>query len=289
MLTEIRREYPFSSKFVNLDAGQMHYIEEGDQNKRPILMVHGNPTWSFYFRNLVKFLAKDFRPIAIDHLGCGMSEKSGKGFILSQRVDHLLEFIERKKLKDITLVAHDWGGAIGMGAVTKKPELFQDIILSNTGAFISSDIPKRIAICKVPYLSKLINRVFNGFALAATEMASTRKLTSIEKKGYLLPYNNYQNRKAIDDFILDIPLSSKHKSYKELLRIEKGISTLSQKCLLIWGEKDFCFNSNFRLEFEKKLRNVESIKFANAGHYVLEDQTSEYLNEVVSFLNKDLV
>ena len=116
-------------------------------------MVHGNPTWSFYWRNLILALRERYRVVAVDHIGCGLSDKPAAGdysYRLAQRVADLGELVEKLDLRQITLVAHDWGGAIGMGAAVAAPERFARFVLMNTAAFRMSHCPWSIRACRIP-------------------------------------------------------------------------------------------------------------------------------------------
>ncbi len=281
---EIAELYPFKSHFLPVQNDlKMHYIEEGTGEKT-LLMVHGNPTWSFYYRNLVRDLSSDYRCIAIDHLGCGLSDRDEETFNLEKRIQHLEKFIKEKDLRNITLIAHDWGGAIGMGVLVRNQERFDKIVLMNTAAFNSTEIPKRIALCKVPVLGRFLNRGLNGFALAASVMASKKGLSSKVKSGYLMPYRKYSERKAIDDFVHDIPLSPNHKTYQTLEGIETELAKLKLPTLLMWGDLDFCFHPGFKKRFIDFLPHAQVVSFEKAGHYVLEDEYDSCLDQLKRFL-----
>lgn len=281
------KNFNYPSFFEKLDAGRMHYIEIGSANERPtLLMVHGNPTWSYYYRHFIEAFKEKFHIIAIDHLGCGLSDKPQKYFQLKDRIDHLSSFIEKKKLKNICLIAHDWGGAIGMGSVVRSPKLFSHIVLGNTGSFTSKDIPKRIALCKIPLIGKFLNQGLNVFCLAATFMSSEKKLSSEEKKMYLLPYNNFKNRLAVNNFVKDIPLHKGHPSYHTLKEIEDLTPSLNQNFLFLWGMKDFCFNYKFLNRYEELIKNYQKVTYNDAGHYVYEDKKDECVIEINNFLDE---
>ena len=145
--TEIHSEwaehYPFESRWLELPAGRLHYLDEGptDNEGDPdpaapvILFVHGNPTWTFHWRRLIDELSGTCRCIAIDHLGCGLSDKPQKSFRLADRINDLGKLIDHLELNDITLVAQDWGGAIGLGTMLDRKERLARVLLFNTGLF----------------------------------------------------------------------------------------------------------------------------------------------------------
>lgn len=281
-----RREYPFRSRFLNVDGHRYHYVDEGAG--KPLLFVHGNPSWSFAWRNLIKGLSTRHRCIAVDHIGCGMSEKpQSYSYRLANHVDNLARLIDELDLSDITLVAHDWGGAIGLGAAARHPERFSRFVLMNTAAFRSQAIPWRIAACRIPLLGTLAVRGLNAFAGAATFMAVERPLQPAVKAGYLSPYDSWANRIATLRFVQDIPLSPSHPSYQTLLQIENSLPTIATKpTLLIWGMKDWCFTPAFLAEFQRRLPNAEVMPVADAGHYVFEDAPERILLRMHEFFGK---
>jgi len=161
----LKKGYPFKTPYIDLKGVKYHYLDEGQGN--PLVMLHGNPTWSFYYRRLVLALKDQYRIIAPDHIGCGMSDKPQKyNYRLSQHIDNLDILLNKLNLKDITLVMHDWGGAIGMGWAAKRPDRVKNIVLFNTAAFLSPLIPFRIRICRIPILGDIAIRGLNAFAVA---------------------------------------------------------------------------------------------------------------------------
>jgi len=142
---ELKNEYPFSSHYHSVGKEKLHYIDEGQGEV--MLMLHGNPTWSFFYRNVAKHFAKTNRVIVPDHVGCGLSDKpQDYEYTLKNHVQNTLALIEKLGLKDITLLVHDWGGAIGMGVATARPDLIKRMVIMNTAAFRSLEIPMRITI-----------------------------------------------------------------------------------------------------------------------------------------------
>src|SRR5690606_35258145 len=136
----LEKFYPFRSHFLQLGNHNLHYVDEG--KGQPILMLHGNPTWSFYYRNLVAAFSENFRTVVPDHMGCGFSDKpQDYDYSLGTHINNAYKLIKFLDLKDIILVVHDWGGAIGFGLVTRYPALFSKIVILNTAAFPSEHIP----------------------------------------------------------------------------------------------------------------------------------------------------
>ena len=280
-------EYPFGSHWLDLDGVRMHYVDEGPRDAETILCVHGNPTWSFIWRRLIADQSRERRVIAIDHIGCGLSDKpQDYPYRLEQHVANLRRLVETLDLRNVTLVGHDWGGCIGMGAAGEMPDRFQRFVLLNTGAFRSKQIPLRIAICRIPVFGAIALRAFNGFSRAALTMAVTRQpLSATARRGLLAPYDSWANRVAVLRFVQDIPLKPAHPSYAKLTQIEAGLSQFTQRpMLLLWGAKDWCFTLEFLQEFQRRFPQAESHVIADAGHYVFEDAAEEVVATVRQFL-----
>jgi pimeloyl-ACP methyl ester carboxylesterase len=279
--------YPFQSHFLQLPAGRYHYLDEG--SGEPLLMIHGNPTWSFHWRNLILGLRTSHRIVAPDHLGCGLSEKPASfDYRLASHIENLMQLVAELDLHGVTLVAQDWGGAIGLGAALRMPERFARIILFNTGAFRSSRMPWRIRICRTPGVGPILVRGLNGFARAALNMAieHPERLTAAARAGYLFPYDSWKNRIAIDRFVNDIPMNPGHPSYAKLVEIERGLSTLADRPVqLIWGMRDWCFTPQFLDRFTEFFPSAEVHRIADAGHWVVEDAHEQILPIVKRFLS----
>ena len=283
-------EYPFESHWLDLDGVRMHFVDEGPRDGEPVLCVHGNPTWSFIWRRLIRELSPQRRVIAVDHIGCGFSDKPQEyPYRLAQHVTNLRRLIESLDLRNITLVGHDWGGCIGMGAATEVPDRFARFVLLNTGAFRSQRIPLRIAVCRIPLLGPLALRGFNAFSRAAISMAVARQpLSAAAKRGLLAPYDSWVNRVAVSSFVQDIPLNSAHPSYGTLLKVEAGLwQFLRHPMLLAWGEQDWCFTPRFREEFQQRFPQAEVYPISDAGHYVFEDAPERLIPRVEQFLQQN--
>lgn len=199
--------YPFESRFLKVDKNlDMHYVDEG--SGEAVAMLHGNPTWSFYYRNMISALRGGYRAVAFDHVGCGMSDKpQDYDYTLARHVENFETLVEKLGLRDITLVMHDWGGAIAMGYATRHPQNVKRLVVLNTAAFRMDFIPFRINICRIPVFGDIAIRGFNAFAGAAVYMAVEKpeRMTPEVKKGYLAPYDSYENRVATLRFVQDIP------------------------------------------------------------------------------------
>ncbi len=287
---EVKRLYPFSPRRARLSCGfEMSYLDEGEGF--PVVMVHGNPTWSFFYRNVALKLRGSFRCIAPDHIGCGLSERPGSGYpySLEQRIADLGELIDGLGLERFDLVVHDWGGLIGLGAALQRFEKLRRVTILNTAAFVDSRIPKRIALCRAPVLGKLLVQGLNGFAGPAAKMSvSKRPLPPEVRRGFLLPYGSWGDRRAVYEFVKDIPMHVSHRSFGALLGVENQLLKLRQRDVtLLWGGKDFCFSDHFLERWKRFLPQATVFHYPDAGHYLLEDETESCCEAIYQMADYD--
>lgn len=269
------KEYPFRPNFLETDGGRLHYLDEGPKDAPPLLLLHGNPTWSFYYRKIVQAFAGARRVIVPDHLGCGLSDKpQAYPYTLERRIAHVGQLIEHLGLGALDLGVHDWGGAIGMGWATAHPERINKLVVFNTAAFPAQRIPFSINVCRIPLFGAVAIRGLNAFAKVALLRCVVHKerLTPEVKAGYLAPYDTWAHRVANLRFVEDIPMSPAHPSYATLSRIGERLSLLESKpMLIVWGAQDFCFDDSFYTEWKTRFPRAECHYLEDAGHYVVED------------------
>lgn len=284
--------YPFESHYHSLGQHQYHYIDEGQG--APVVMVHGNPSWSFYFRELIKRLSPKYRCIVPDHIGMGYSDKPGEdqySYTLPQRVNDLENFLVSNNIqKDITLVLHDWGGIIGMGYAIRHPESIRRIILLNTAAFHIPEekkLPVFIRLTRTA-LGAFFVRAFNAFCVGATYIGVTRtKMPREIREAYCAPYNSWDNRIAILKFVQDIPLNKRDYNYDFVTDIQNNLHLFQKTPVLIaWGLKDRVFDATFLKKWMEYLPQAEVHRFEDCGHYVLEDAQQEIGLLIENFLGK---
>ncbi len=292
----VSRLYPFKSHFMNLNGFAYHYLDEG--NGDPIIMLHGNPTWSFFYRELVKSLSPACRVLAPDHIGCGLSAKppaTRYGYRLKDRVNDLDQFIDQLNLgRRITLVLHDWGGMIGMAWAIDQVEQIGRIIILNTASFFPPGrkrLPRRLGLIRnLKYFAPWAVLGLNLFAVGAVYMAPCRPLSADIRAGYLAPYNRPANRIATLKFVQDIPLIESDPSYAMVARVQANLDRLSGKPMLVcWGGRDFVFDRDYLTEWQRRFPHAQTHLFDEAGHYVLEDASDRVIPLVQSFLQKNPV
>jgi haloalkane dehalogenase len=285
----VRDIFPFAPKTFEPRAGlRLRYLDEGPRDAPAVVMVHGNPTWSFYFRSLVIALRERFRCIVPDHIGCGLSDKpqTGYEYCLEQRIADLGALVDSLGIKRAHLIVHDWGGPIGLGMARRRPGFVDRLVVLNTAAFPSRRIPKRIALCRVPYLGALLVRGLNGFSGAAVSMAVERKLAPAVRVAMLWPHRTWADRIAVREFVRDIPLGPGHRTQAEVDAIGESLAAYrGQPVLIVWGMQDWCFDPVFLAEWKRRLPDARVVELANTGHWLLEDAPGRVATEVTAFLS----
>lgn len=281
-------EYPFVGKHLDLGGDRLHYLDEGQGE--PLVMLHGNPTWSFYYRNLVKAFGDRYRCIVPDHMGCGLSDKpENYNYKLRQRVEDLEALLDHLDVgNDITLIVHDWGGMIGMTYAHRHPEQIKRLVILNTGAFHlpkSKGFPWSLWACRT-MLGPLLVRAFNGFCLAAIHWCATRKqLTPEIQDGYIKPYDTWEDRIAVLRFVQDIPLKKTDPGYDLITEVEENLEQFREiPSVICWGDKDFVFDQHFLDVWKQKLPDTPVHQWEDSGHYILEDRGEEVIAIVDQFL-----
>jgi haloalkane dehalogenase len=285
--------YPFGSNVMDLGGLRLHYLDEGEGEV--VVAVHGNPTWSFYYRELVKGLRDRYRVIAPDHIGMGLSDRPDDAsypYTLERRVDDLSTFMDRLGLDRVNLVVHDWGGAIGCAWAVRNPGRVARLVVLNTGAFHlppGKPLPWQLWLVRNTPLGGLAVRGLNAFARGATRMACTRRpIPSEVRDAYCAPYDTWDNRRAVLRFVQDIPLRPGDPGYELVGEIADGLPRLADRPVMIcWGDRDFVFDHHFLAEWQRIFPDAEVHRFADGGHYILEDYADEIVPLVRGFLARN--
>jgi haloalkane dehalogenase len=285
--------YPFEGFHFDRGAGiRMHYLDEGPRDGEPIVMVHGNPSWSIYWRELVLGLRGRYRCIVPDHIGMGLSDKPSErdyDYTLQTRIDDLERLLAHLGLENVTLAVHDWGGAIGFGWASRHPQRIKRLIVTNTAAFHlpqGKSLPFALALTRTS-LGALLVRGGNAFARGAAKTCVTRRPMKRElERAYLAPYSDWHSRIATLRFVQDIPLSPSDRAYPVITEIAHRLNHFVHvPTLIMWGMRDFVFDHHFLSEWERRLPQAEVHRFEAAGHYVLEDMPEVMLPVVQRFLD----
>jgi len=273
----------------------MHYLDEGSPDAPVVLMVHGNPTWSFYYRNLVLALRDRYRCIVPDHIGCGLSDKPGNAqypYTLERRISDLGMLIDHLQPEtSINLVVHDWGGMIGFGWAVEHQQMIASMVIANTAAFpMPSDkkFPAALWLVRNTKLGAYLVQGLNAFSGLAARVAFKKPVSSDVRKAYTGPYDSWDNRIATLRFVQDIPLSPDDPGYNILSSTESQLQNFCKNpCLLAWGEKDFVFDLPFLNKWKQIFPHAEVLSYPDCGHYIFEDGGPALTQAVSDFLDKN--
>lgn len=285
-----RAQYPFDSHAADIGGLRLHYVDEG--TGPPVLAVHGNPSWSFYWRSLISGLSDSHRVIAPDHIGMGLSDKPTRAtypFTLRRRIDDLTDFVDSLELTEpLTLIVHDWGGAIGCGWAVEHPDQVSKLVVTNTAAFglpSGKAMPALLSAARSKGPGEAAVLYANAFLRGAVQIGTTTRLDRDTRAGYLAPYDSPAHRRAVLEFVKDIPLSSSHPSFETLEMVSSSLHRLADlPMLLCWGAKDFVFDDHFLDEWIRRFPQAQVERYPDAGHFVLEDAGADMLGSIRKFL-----
>ncbi len=276
----------------------MHYLDEGPRDAAPVLMLHGNPSWSFYYRNLVLALRGNHRCIVPDHIGCGLSDKPDPthyDYRLASRIADCNALVEHLELQQpLTLVMHDWGGMIGMAWAVHHPERIARLVLMNTAAFPlppEKHLPPALALARDSALGAWLVLHCNAFAVAAARVGFKQAVSKDIRRAYTAPYDSPANRIATLRFVQDIPLRENDPGFDILLETAEHLDLLRNlPCLIAWGERDFVFDQTFLRKWLQIYPGAEVRRFADCGHYILEDGGAALISTIKEFVEiKELI
>jgi haloalkane dehalogenase len=280
-----RKDYPFTSQFFETDIGKMHYLDEGEGS--PIVFVHGNPSWSYQYRNVIKELSKNHRCIAPDMIGFGLSDKPADWSYLPKEHSRLIDgFLESLDLEKITLVVGDWGGPIGLSYAIKHSVRIKNIVITNTWLWsVKKDwYYQMFSKFAGGPIGKILIYRRNLFArdIVKAAFGDKKKLTKEVHEHYLKPLENKKERKGSWVFPREIIGSSKW-----LGSLWDRRSALEDKNILIaWGMKDIAFKKKELKRWSEEFPNARVVKYSDAGHFVGEERPEEFASEIRKMLKK---
>ncbi len=270
----------------------MHYLDEGPTEAPPVLMLHGNPTWSFYYRNLVKALSEKIRCIVPDHIGCGLSDKPGDDkydYRLASRIEDIDTLVRHLSLAaPLALVVHDWGGMIGFAWAVQHPDRISKMVILNTAAFPIPEekrMPPALRLLRDLRLGQFLTLRFNAFSGIAARVGFKQPVAKEVRDAYKLPYDSPANRIATARFVQDIPLSEKAPGFDILLRTAEHLYLSKDKsCLIAWGERDFVFDKTFLNRWLDYFPEADIHRYPDCGHYILEDGGPALVDTISKFI-----
>lgn len=288
-------EYPFESKYLQLErSGEvLHYVDEG---RGPVmLLVHGNPTWSFLYRHIIKYFRNDYRVIAFDHLGMGLSSKpEGADYSYVAHCSRMAEFVDRLELNDVNLIVQDWGGPIGLHWAGLHKNRVNSLVIMNTSLEgVSLAKSKMEVILSVPavlflripffgeYFYKRLDLI--RYVLRSGISNKDRKIENIIRN-YTSPYVNEDCIRAAPQLAREIPFSFMHRNKQVLSGVRNNLKGWLVPVKLIWGELDPVCVRKYAIGISKLFPCCEKISWIeSASHFLQEDEPDIVINRIECF------
>jgi haloalkane dehalogenase len=275
-----RELYPFEDRWLDIDGHTVHYVDEG---RGPVLLLlHGNPTWSFLYRNIIRALSGSYRCIALDYPGFGLSTaKEGYRFTPREHSQVVEKLALALDLRDVTVMVQDWGGPIGLGFAGRHPERVRALVIGNTWAWPVNGDPRfeRFSALMGGPVGRFFIRNYNAFVNLLIPLGTARSLGRDEMRGYRGPFPSRDSRAPTAIFPREIIASREY-----LAEVEANLPRLADKpALIVWGARDQAFRERERARFERLFRRHRTVVLENARHFIQEDEPERIAQEIRSF------
>ncbi len=287
-------DYPFTPQRLEVRPGiAMSYLDEGPREGEVVVMLHGNPSWSYYWRKLVLGLRDRYRCIVPDHIGMGLSDKPSEDryrYTLQSRIDDVETLLDRLGVTGpVTLAVHDWGGGIGFGWGLKHSDRIRRLVILNTGAFplpAAKPLPKSLKLGRDLAVGTALIRGLNAFSSVASYVGVENKMPADVRRAYVAPYDTWANRIATSRFVQDIPLGEGDPAWPLVQAMGRKLPQYADRPVFIgWGLRDFVFDRHFLKGFTDALPQAQVYAFEDANHYVLEDKADVLVPAIRAFLD----
>lgn len=280
--------FPFEPRYQQVaDDVRLHYVEEGAGD--PVLMLHGNPTWSYLYRRFIPPLAEaGQRAIAVDHMGFGRSDRphGHERYTLRAHVENLLAFIRGLELTNLTLVMQDWGGPIGFGAAVREPDRIARLVIMNTGVGVfpsGTPMPFHEPF-KTRGLGEMLALGSNLFVEAMFGGMHPESATPLVAEAYRAPFPDYYSRVPILAFARDVPVGHDHPTAAYMAEIGAGVAKLQRPTLIVWGMRDRVFPPMLLEFWRQTYPQAEVLELPDARHYLQEDEPDAIVERLLRFL-----
>ncbi|AGP37247.1 hypothetical protein SCE1572_23855 [Sorangium cellulosum So0157-2] len=277
-----RAMFDVDHRFVELPSGaRVHYVDEGQGET--LLFLHGNPAWSFQWRELIHGLRGSYRCVALDYPGFGLSEApAGFGFTPGEESRVVEELVDRLGLRDVTLVMQDWGGPIGLGFAGRRPELVRRVVLGSTWAWPTSASTPRGKFSRIVGgpIGEFAQVNFNGFAALGIDNGIVRELPAEVADVYLRPFLPLDRRGIAAFYPGQITAATEY-----FAEVEAGLPRLAdRKALIFWALKDVGFPRSDLARFEAAFPDHKTIELPDADHFFFEDAAEVMIAEIRAFV-----
>jgi cis-3-alkyl-4-acyloxetan-2-one decarboxylase len=274
--TDFGGTFPFEPRYVQSGDVRLHYVDEGPADAPTLLFVHGNPTWSYMWRHQIGALSDQGRRcVAFDHMGFGRSDKPPHlaGYSLHAHIEHARTLVEELDLRDVTLVAHDWGGPIGLGAMLDHADRLSSAVLINTWAWeLPSFVPPFIREVRTEGLGEILVLAGNLFVESIPGGMANRATDPVMMEAYRAPFPDYWSRVGMLAFQREIPLTERDRSAVLMGSIHERLQALDIPVTLVWGMRDPVFQPVFMDQWRELFPDARVVELEDAAHFVPEDR-----------------
>jgi pimeloyl-ACP methyl ester carboxylesterase len=280
--------FPFESRYLSAGDVELHYVDEGPRDAAPLLFVHGNPTWSYLWRRQIAHLSsRGRRCIAFDHMGFGRSDKPARlsAYSLQRHVDNALALVDELDLREVTLIAHDWGGPIGLGALLERRDRLSAVVLMNTWAWeLPSFLPPFLREFRTEGLGEILALGGNLFVESIPGGMARREVDPVMMDAYRAPFPDYWSRAGTLAFQREIPLTERDRSATLMGSIHDRLPGLDVPVLLVWGMRDPVFQPVFLEQWREVLPHAQTVELKTASHFLVEDDPDGVTAAIEGFL-----
>lgn len=286
-------DFDLPTHTVQLGQWTCSYVDIGPRDGLPVVFVHGNPTWSYLWRHLLRATAQaGYRAIALDHIGMGRSQRPPRGqyqATLNQRIHDFDQFLAAVVPQGrFALVAHDWGGPIGVGWAAEHAGRLSHLVVMNTAGFslpAGMSFPASLRFARCRPLGTWLVRHTNAFLRGTLRWGGTARLPQPVRRGYLAPYTSARAREGIVGFLRDIPVRSRSQTQTILRRTEEQLSALDQvPTLVCWGMRDPVFDQRILTRWRELMPQAQVLQFDTVGHLIPEEAAPALADLLPAFL-----
>jgi pimeloyl-ACP methyl ester carboxylesterase len=284
---DFKGTFPFEPRYLQAGEVRLHYVDEGPRDATPLLFTHGNPTWSYLWRRQIADLSQQgHRCVAFDHMGFGRSDKPPhlSVYTLRAHIDNALALIDALDLRDVVLVAHDWGGPIGLGALLERRDRLRALVLMNTWAWeLPSFLPPFIREFRTEGLGEILALGGNLFVESIPGGMARRDVDPVMMAAYRAPFPDYWSRAGMLAFQREIPLTERDRSAKLMGSIHERLPELDVPVLLVWGLRDRVFQPVFLDQWRELFPEARTVELGDAGHFLVEDRPEAVTEAIAGF------
>jgi pimeloyl-ACP methyl ester carboxylesterase len=294
------RDYPFQSRHVHVCGHRMHYVDEG--RGETIVLLHGNPTWSYLYRHVIAGLRDSYRCVAPDHLGFGLSDKPPQAdYSMRAHAMRLEAFVQALELHDVTLVVQDWGGVIGLSWAVRHKAMVKRLVVLNTAGFVPETLRELAALrplpwgfpllwsLRVPVLGEVFVQGLAGFVRYLLPLGTyhRERLTDDVMAAYRAPYPTWASRRAQLASVRQVPMRPRDSAWQLLQETGAELDGWTVPTQIAWGMRDPVFVPWFLEEFERRLPNHRpTVRIEDASHFLQEDQPDRITEVIRAFVGE---